>query len=101
MARRRTEGPPPAPASRWRRAIVVSALAAGALAALVFWMRGRAPRTDAEVQARLERLSPARAGLNVVVVTHRAREGNVRHALSQIGRLSVVVEAPALIRMAE
>ncbi len=69
MARRRTEGPPPAPASSWRRAIVVSALAAGALAALVFWMRGRAPRTDAEVQARLERLSPARAGLNVVVVT--------------------------------
>jgi homoserine dehydrogenase len=39
--------------------------------------------------------------VNVVVVTHRAREGNVRHALAQIGRLSVVVEAPALIRMAE
>ncbi|HUS63979.1 MAG TPA: homoserine dehydrogenase [Kofleriaceae bacterium] len=39
--------------------------------------------------------------VNVVVVTHRAREGNVRHALQQIGRLSVVVEAPALIRMAE
>ena len=39
--------------------------------------------------------------VNVVVVTHRAREGNVRHALQQIGRLSAVVEAPALIRMAE
>jgi homoserine dehydrogenase len=39
--------------------------------------------------------------VNVVVMTHRAREGNVRHALAQIARLSVVVEAPALIRMAE
>jgi homoserine dehydrogenase len=39
--------------------------------------------------------------VNVVVVTHRAREGNVRHALAQISRLAAVVEAPALIRMAE
>jgi homoserine dehydrogenase len=39
--------------------------------------------------------------VNVVMLTHRAREGNVRHALHQIGKLAVVVEAPALIRMAE
>jgi homoserine dehydrogenase len=39
--------------------------------------------------------------VNVVMLTHRAREGNVRHALGQLGKLSVVVEPPALIRMAE
>src|SRR5690606_4469013 len=39
--------------------------------------------------------------VNVVALTHMAREGNVRHALAQLGKLSVVVEAPALIRMAE
>jgi homoserine dehydrogenase len=39
--------------------------------------------------------------VNVVVNTHRAREGNVRHALAQLGKLSVVVETPVLIRMAE
>jgi homoserine dehydrogenase len=39
--------------------------------------------------------------VNVVMLTHRAREGNVRHALNQLGKLSVVVETPALIRMAE
>ena len=39
--------------------------------------------------------------VNVVMLTHRAREGNVRHALQQIGKLAVVVETPALIRMAE
>jgi homoserine dehydrogenase len=39
--------------------------------------------------------------VNVVVLTHLAREGNVRHALEQLRKLSFVVEAPALIRMAE
>jgi homoserine dehydrogenase len=39
--------------------------------------------------------------VQVVLLTHRAREGNVRHALEQIGRLSTVVEPPSLIRMAE
>ena len=69
MAHKKTEAQPPVSASR-SRVLVASAVAAFvALAAILFWVRGRAPRTDAEVQARLERLSPARAGLNVVVVT--------------------------------
>lgn len=39
--------------------------------------------------------------VQVVLLTHVAREGNVRHALGQIGRLATVVEPPSLIRMAE
>jgi homoserine dehydrogenase len=39
--------------------------------------------------------------VQVVLLTHRAREGNVRLALGQIARLASVVERPALIRMAE
>ena len=39
--------------------------------------------------------------VQVVLLTHAAREGNVRHALAQIARLATVVEPPALIRMAE
>jgi len=39
--------------------------------------------------------------VNVVTFTHSAREGNVRHALAQLSKLSVVVEEPTLIRMAE
>lgn len=39
--------------------------------------------------------------VQVVMLTHRAREGNVRHALGQIARLATVVEPPSLIRMAE
>ncbi len=39
--------------------------------------------------------------VQVVLLTHGAREGNVRHALGQIGRLATVVEPPSLIRMAE
>jgi homoserine dehydrogenase len=39
--------------------------------------------------------------VQVVLLTHLAREGNVRHALGQIGRLSTVVEPPSLVRMAE
>jgi homoserine dehydrogenase len=39
--------------------------------------------------------------VQVVLLTHAAREGNVRHALGQIGRLATVVEPPALLRMAE
>ncbi len=39
--------------------------------------------------------------VQVVLLTHLAREGNVRHALGQIARLSTVVEPPSLIRMAE
>jgi homoserine dehydrogenase len=39
--------------------------------------------------------------VQVVLLTHRAREGNVRHALGQIGRLATVVEPPSLVRIAE
>ena len=39
--------------------------------------------------------------VQVVMLTHRAREGNVRHALGQIARLAAVVEPPSLVRMAE
>jgi homoserine dehydrogenase len=39
--------------------------------------------------------------VKVVVLTHAAREGNVRHALQQIGKLTVVVERAALIRIME
>jgi homoserine dehydrogenase len=39
--------------------------------------------------------------VKVVVLTHTAREGNVRHALQQIGKLTVVVERAALIRIME
>jgi homoserine dehydrogenase len=39
--------------------------------------------------------------VKVVALTHGAREGNVRHALQQIGKLSVVVERAALIRIME
>ncbi len=39
--------------------------------------------------------------VKVVVLTHAAREGNVRHALQQIGKLTVVVERAALIRILE
>lgn len=39
--------------------------------------------------------------VQVVLLTHVAREGNVRHALEQIGRLATVVDPPSLIRIAE
>ncbi|HTE52739.1 MAG TPA: homoserine dehydrogenase [Kofleriaceae bacterium] len=39
--------------------------------------------------------------VQVVMLTHRVREGNVRHALGQIARLATVVEPPSLVRMAE
>ena len=39
--------------------------------------------------------------VQVFVMTHEAREGNVRHALSQMSRLSTVVEPITTIRMAE
>jgi homoserine dehydrogenase len=39
--------------------------------------------------------------VSVIVLTHLAREGNVRLALQQIARLSTVVEPAVLIRMAE
>jgi homoserine dehydrogenase len=38
--------------------------------------------------------------VSVVVLTHVAREGNVRHALAAIGRLAVVVEPGVWIRLA-
>jgi arylsulfatase A-like enzyme/Flp pilus assembly protein TadD len=71
MARRKSESNPAAPVpSRSRSALV--ALAIGVcvvVAAVVFALRGRVPKNDADVQARLDRLAPARSGLNVVVVT--------------------------------
>jgi homoserine dehydrogenase len=39
--------------------------------------------------------------VTVVVLTHSAREGNVRQALEQIGGLSTVVEPTAVVRIAE
>ncbi len=39
--------------------------------------------------------------VKIVVLTHEAREGNVRHALAQIGKLAAVVEPAALVRIAE
>jgi homoserine dehydrogenase len=39
--------------------------------------------------------------VKIVVLTHEALEGNVRHALKQIGKLSVVVEPASLVRIAE
>jgi len=39
--------------------------------------------------------------VKVVVLTHGAREGNVRHALQQIGRMTSVVERAALLRILE
>ncbi len=39
--------------------------------------------------------------VRVVVVTHEAREGNVRRALESIAKLTVVVEPAALIRIAQ
>jgi arylsulfatase A-like enzyme/Flp pilus assembly protein TadD len=60
-----------APATgRSRRAAIALGLGACVLlAALAYLARVRAPKTDADVQARLDRMSPARGGLNVVVVT--------------------------------
>jgi choline-sulfatase len=59
--------PPTASRSPWLVPAVLAAV--GIAATALFLARGRAPRTDAEVQARLSRLTPARDGLNVVVVT--------------------------------
>jgi len=39
--------------------------------------------------------------VRVVVLSHRAREGNVQKALDQIARLSVVVEPATVVRIAE
>jgi len=64
--------PAPPPAARSRRPLVLAAgTAAVAVLALAAygWVRLRPPRTDAEVAARLRRLSPAPQDLNVVVVT--------------------------------
>jgi homoserine dehydrogenase len=46
---------------------------------------------------------PAQPGkpVRVVVVTHAARESNVRHALRQIEKLTAVVEPAAVVRIAE
>jgi choline-sulfatase len=73
MGRRKTSGgaaAAPEPSRRSRRWLAVSACAGVLLlSAVVFLLRGRAPKTEADVQARLERLSPRRSDLNVVVVT--------------------------------
>jgi arylsulfatase A-like enzyme/Flp pilus assembly protein TadD len=71
MARRKSDTNSPAPPPRRSRLPLV-AVALGVCAALAAsWLavRGRVPKTDADVQARLDRMSPARSGLNVVVVT--------------------------------
>jgi homoserine dehydrogenase len=39
--------------------------------------------------------------VTVVVVTHMAREQNVRHALAQVAKLTTVVEPTALVRIAD
>lgn len=39
--------------------------------------------------------------VKIVVLTHEARESNVRHAVDQIGKLAAVVERASLIRIAE
>ncbi|HUH00569.1 MAG TPA: homoserine dehydrogenase [Kofleriaceae bacterium] len=39
--------------------------------------------------------------VKVVVLTHEAREGNVRHALEQFAKLTAAIEPPMLIRIAE
>ena len=57
------------PARRSQRWLVVAALAGAALVAALLLVRGRPPKTEADVQARLDRLSPRRSDLNVVVVT--------------------------------
>jgi arylsulfatase A-like enzyme/Flp pilus assembly protein TadD len=59
----------PEPARRSRPWLLASALAVGLAATALVLLRGRVPKTDAEVQARLDRLQPRRSDLNVVVVT--------------------------------
>jgi homoserine dehydrogenase len=39
--------------------------------------------------------------VKVVVLTHEAREGNVRHALEQFAKLTAAIEPATLIRIAE
>ena len=73
MARKKqrdvTPGPvEPSPRS-WRWAVVAALVVAVLGPATVSLVRKRAPRSDADVQARLARLSPRRTDLNVVVVT--------------------------------
>jgi arylsulfatase A-like enzyme/predicted Zn-dependent protease len=70
MGRRKSEPKAaPAPAPRRRSWIVAAGLALGAVVAAFVLVRGRVPQTEADVRARLDRLSPKPTDLNVVVVT--------------------------------
>jgi arylsulfatase A-like enzyme/Tfp pilus assembly protein PilF len=60
---------PTPPSSRTRTTVLAAAIAVAAVGVGAFLWTRRPPRTDADVAARLARLSPSPADLNVVVIT--------------------------------
>ena len=56
---------------------------------------------DISLSAILQHESEPRKPVPVVIMTHMAREGSVREALAEIGKLDVVSETPVCIRVVE